>query len=39
MNLSGSMEWEEARSEFFQETYPSDRSVSGSVNGVGITRY
>jgi len=37
MNLSGSMEWEEARSEFFQETYPSDRSVSGSVNGVGIT--
>ena len=28
------MDWEEARSEFFQETYPSDRSVSDSVSAL-----
>ena len=31
---SGSMEWEEARAEFFQETYPnSDRSTVSDSNG------
>ena len=37
MDSSGG-DWEEARAEFFQETYPSDRvSVSGSVGGNGLT--
>jgi hypothetical protein len=31
---SASMEWEEARAEFFQETYPSDRSVSDSIGAL-----
>ena len=31
------MEWEEARAEFFQETYPSDRSVSDSIGGLTTT--
>ncbi len=31
---SASMEWEEARAEFFQETYPCDRSVSDSIGAL-----
>ena len=35
-NSSKNMDWEEARSEFFQETYPSDRSVCESTANASI---
>ena len=36
INSCKNMDWEEARSEFFQETYPSDRSVCESTANASI---